>query len=221
MTNTCKVSTASHSFNSAATAAAAVAAIVATKPKINIQKMPFLMVSQLYVMVPNSTDITQPLPQRLLESVWETSERRDAPFSRLQNFELCSSFMLFLHSIGKKFLGTCFLASVYILYIYTYFKRAQCCNNNTGVVADFSLSGLHFILGYDRTITSIQVTNFSSSFYTFSDLFHHITHSLFTDFKNIPLCRFGCGTIAFGKSFRPSKCHIHRLNFTAYHLLEM
>lgn len=75
----------------------------------------------------------------------------------LQNFELCYSFTLVHHSIGKVSAHSCFLALR--------------CNNIAG--ADFFL---HFILGYDRAITSIS--KFLSSFCNFSDLFHQWQHSM-------------------------------------------
>lgn len=75
--------------------------------------------------------------------VRSNEQRKMLHFLSLQNFELCDSFTLLHHSPSAKF-SACFLAFISTLY----------CNNidAADAAADFSLL---FILGYDRTITSI------------------------------------------------------------------
>lgn len=112
-------------------------------PAITVLKkwqIPFLMLCVMCY-VPNSIDITS-MPQRPLECA-QTNERKMLHFLSLQNFELCDSFTLLHHSPSAKF-SACFLAFISTLY----------CNNidAADAAADFSLL---FILGYDRTITSI------------------------------------------------------------------
>lgn len=84
------------------------------------QRLPFLMV--FYVIVPNSIDIIAPcLKLTIRMRTRNVNKLRCSIFLVLQNFELCYSFTLFHHSIGKKFLCTCFLT---ILFYHTHTSNA-------------------------------------------------------------------------------------------------